>query len=306
MEDKDKKVLYITLVISVLIHLIGLLLISGFNLLASSAEAPEEPAVPLELEFEQPNPPVQAQEEQAIPEKFYEIVENPNATEDQPQETDMLSTAASRSQAPEIIPGQLRAVPGSETEGKTVSEASEPEQVQEEKVQEAFEKSLLAYQENRNFSRSALTGKQEPPKMDATAEPGQSRGETSNRPEGFDADLVGDFALSTYEWEWAPYWLAFKRKLNRVWYAPPAYYELGLIHGHTILRFKINREGYISDLQVLRQVGHSSLEQSSVSAIQAVFPFLPLPSTFPDEYLEVTVKMIYPNLREYNLSQSNE
>jgi outer membrane biosynthesis protein TonB len=305
MENKDKKVLYITLSISVLLHLIGLLLISGFDLLASSSKAAEELAEPLELVFEQPTPPAQAQEE-AIPEKFYEIVENPNATEDQPQETDMLSTAASRSQAPEIIPGQLRAVPGSETEGRDASQASKQEQVEQEKVKEAFEKSLLAYQENRNFSRSALTGKQEPPKMDATAEPGESRGETSNRPEGFDADLVGDFALSTYEWEWAPYWLAFKRKLNRVWYAPPAYYELGLIHGHTILRFKISRDGYISDLQVLRQVGHSSLEQSSVSAIQAVFPFLPLPSTFPDEYLEVTVKMIYPNLREYNLSQSNE
>jgi TonB family protein len=94
--------------------------------------------------------------------------------------------------------------------------------------------------------------------------------------------------------------------LNRVWYAPPAYYELGLIYGHTILRFKISRAGDISDLEVLRQVGHASLEQSSVSAIQAVFPFLPLPNNFPDEYLEVTVKMIYPNLREYNLSQSNE
>jgi outer membrane biosynthesis protein TonB len=304
MKDKDKKVFYITIAISILLHLIGLLLISGFNLLASSSTSSTDLTEPLELVFEQPAPPAETPEN--IPEKFYEIVENPNATKDQPEETDMLSTAASRSQAPVIIPGQIRAVPGSETDGREASQASEEKAAQAEKVKEAFEKSLLAYQEKRNFSRSALTGKQEPPKMDATAEPGESRGETQNRPQGFDADLVGDFALSTYEWEWAPYWLAFKRKLNRVWYAPPAYYELGLIYGHTILRFKISRQGEISDLEVLRQVGHTSLEQSSVSAIQAVFPFLPLPSTFPDEYLEVTVKMIYPNLREYNLSHSNE
>lgn len=304
MENKDKKVLYITLSISVLLHLIGLLLISGFNLLAFSAKPAPEPAEPLELVFEQPNPPVKTQEN--IPEKFYELVENPNANKQQPQESNMLSTAASISQAPAIVPGQLRAVPGSETEEKNATQSVEESPAQTEKMQEALEKSVLAFKENRNFDRSALTGKSEPPKIDEATQSGETRGETSHRPKGFNADLVGDFALSTYEWEWAPYWLAFKRKLNRVWYAPPAYYELGLIYGHTILRFKISRDGNISDLEVLRQVGHSSLQMSSVSAIQAVFPFLPLPSNFPDEYLEVTVKMIYPNLRELNLSQSNE
>jgi hypothetical protein len=142
----------------------------------------------------------------------------------------------------------------------------------QEKLRQAYEKSIMAYKENRTFDRSALTGEITTPDKKETSIQQADRGETLHRPEGFDADLVGDFALSTYEWEWAPYWLAFKRKLNRVWYAPPAYYELGLIHGHTILRFKISRSGQISELKVLRQVGHSSLEQSSVSAIDAVFP----------------------------------
>lgn len=304
MVNKDKKVLYITLSISVLLHLIGLLLISGFDLLAFSVKPVTERAEPLELVFEQPNPPVKTPEN--IPEKFYELVENPNANKQQPQESDRLSTAASLSQAPTIVPGQLRAVPGSESEEKNATQSVEESPAPTEKMQAALEKSVLAFKENRNFDRSALTGKSETPKMDEASHSSETRGETSHRPKGFNADLVGDFALSTYEWEWAPYWLAFKRKLNRVWYAPPAYYELGLIYGHTILRFKISRDGNISDLEVLRQVGHSSLQISSVSAIQAVFPFLPLPTNFPDEYLEVTVKMIYPNLRELNLSQSNE
>jgi outer membrane biosynthesis protein TonB len=298
MNWKERKTIYIALIISVLLHFIGLILITNDNLFAFSKTESPEPPEPLELVFEQPTQP-----EQQLPEKFYEIVENPNASGDVPTQTDRLSTQSSLSQSPVIMPGQIREVPGSETDQKNRASSSEPTQEMQEKLQQALEKSILAYKENRTFSRSALTGEMEKQDENEATEQQTARGETLNRPEGFDADLVGDFALSTYEWEWAPYWLAFKRKLNRVWYAPPAYYELGLIHGHTILRFTISRSGQISNLAVLRQVGHSSLEQSSVNAIEAVFPFLPLPDNFPDETLEVTVKMIYPNLREYSRAQ---
>jgi TonB family protein len=88
-----------------------------------------------------------------------------------------------------------------------------------------------------------------------------------------------------------------------MWFAPPAYF-MGLIHGHTILKFTVHRDGTMTNLQILRHVGHESLEQSSFGAIEAVFPFLPLPDNFPDETLEVTVKLIYPDLREYQLSQN--
>ncbi|MBN2366630.1 MAG: hypothetical protein EH225_12045 [Calditrichaeota bacterium] len=292
MNWKDRKVIYISLIISVLLHVILLILVTDIDLFAFS-RTPQQPEIqPLELVFEQPAPPPQPREQ--LPEKFYEIVENPNASGEKPENTDMLSTASSRSRAPVISPGQIRAVPGSESDQ---NQKKNTEEVSEE-VREALEKSLLAYKENRSFSRSALTGEKIAQKFEGE-EMEVQKGEMSRRPEGFKADLVGDFALSTYEWEWAPYWLKFKHKLNRVWYAPPAYYELGLISGHTILRFKVYRNGEMRDLQVLRQVGHQSLEQSSVSAIQAVFPFLPLPSNFPDEYLEVTLKMIYPDLREY-------
>lgn len=301
MNWKDRKAIYITLIISVLLHLLGLMLITGYDVFAfGQTEEPELPE-PLELVFEQPELPPQP--EQQYPEKFYEIVENPDATGTEPSQTDKLSTESSLSQAPVIIPGQIREVPGSETDKKSTAVPPESAEETQEKLQEALEKSIMAYKENKAFSRSALTGQQPSQENQENAEEATNRGESPNRPEGFDAELVGDFALSTYEWDWAPYWLAFKRKLQRVWYAPPAYYELGLIHGHTILKFKISRDGQISEMEVLRQVGHTSLEQSSVNAIQAVFPFLPLPNSFPDEYLEVTVKMIYPNLREFTRNQ---
>ena len=302
MKGKDRKIFYIAVLVSILLHIIGLLLFTEFDLFAFSETKKPEMEEPIELAFEQPVVP-DVDYNENIPEKFYEIVENPNASGETPEITDMLSTESSLSQAPVLMPGQIRAVPGNE-ESKMKESDEVSNKSQQEELQEAVSKTLLAYKENRSFSRSALTGKSED-NIVKGEEKEESLGETSRRPQGFDADLVGDFALSTYEWDWAPYWLEFKRKLNRVWYAPPAYYELGLIHGHTILRFKVSREGNISDLQVLRQVGHSSLEHSSVNAIEAVFPFRPLPSSFPDEYLEVTVKMIYPNLREYRVSRND-
>jgi len=298
MNWKERKALYITLIISVLLHLLGLMLITGYDVFAFGQTKEPELPEPLELVFEQPLQP-----EQPLPEKFYEIVENPNATGGEPTQTDKLSTESSLSQSPVIMPGQIREIPGRETEKKSPAVSQESSEESRERLQEAHEKSIMAYRENKAFSRSALTGQEPAQENQESAEESSERGESTYRPEGFEAELVGDFALSTYEWEWAPYWLAFKRKLQRVWYAPPAYYELGLIHGHTILRFKISRNGEISNLEVLRQVGHTSLEQSSVNAIEAVFPFLPLPNNFPDEYLEVTVKMIYPNLREYSRNQ---
>jgi outer membrane biosynthesis protein TonB len=300
MNWKERKIIYIALLISLILHLLGLILFTGFNLFAFTDEnKPQEPE-PLELVFERPESPEMP--ETQLPDKFYEIVENPNASGESPIETDMLSTASSISQAPVIIPGQIRAVPGSESTGDQQSETSE-EQKSDDELQEAYQKSLMAYRENRSFSRSALTGETPQTEDQKKIEKSQVEGETSRTPEGFDAESVGDFALSTYEWDWAPYWLDFKRKLNRVWYAPPAYYQLGLIHGYTIVRFKITRDGRIYDFEVLKQVGHSSLQQSSVNAIEAVFPFKELPNSFPDEYLEVTIKMIYPNLRAYNISQ---
>ncbi len=303
MNWKERKIHYIALVISILLHFLLLLFITDFDLFAFSQERTPQLPEPLELVFQQPANELKTAE--PIPERFYEVVENPNATNQTPEASDMLSTGASRSQAPVIMPGQIRAVPGSDNE-KTGRSSPEQDPEMTEKMQDALQKSILAYKENRAFNRSVLTGQAQSPQSESAVNTDQGQGETLERPAGFNAELVGEFALSTYEWDWAPYWLTFKRKLERVWNAPPAYSQLGLIHGHTILRFKVRRDGSIFDLEVLRQVGHTSLEQSSVSAIQAVFPFQALPSSFPDEYLEVTIKMIYPNLREYNITGTQE
>ena len=114
----------------------------------------------------------------------------------------------------------------------------------------------------------------------------------------FSVDQLGNMTLSTYAWEWAPYINTLKRKLYQVWFTPAAYYRLGLIHGYTIIQFSISKDGMLREYTVLEHKGHESLEQSSVNAIKSCFPFKPLPVHFPDDYLTITARLIYPNLRE--------
>jgi outer membrane biosynthesis protein TonB len=297
-EKKERRIIYISVIASILLHIFGLIIFNYKDLWSSSVVEQPNEAEPLELVFEQPQP--ETTPESQLPDQFYELVENPNATADEPESSNMLSTESSLSQAPIISSNDLRAIPGEEVEENQPQQPAE-ESPPDPKVQEAIQDALLAYRENISFDRSALTGNREENESEPenkSDEESKKIGETSESPSGFNADLVGDFALSTYGWNWAPYWLAFKRKLLRVWYAPPAYYELGLIHGHTIVRFKVSREGKMYDFKVLRHVGHGSLQESSVIALQACFPFKPLPKDFPEEFLEVSIKMVYPNLRE--------
>ena len=296
MNRKERKIVYLSIFLSLLLHFVFLIIFKYEYLLGSTPEEPQNPE-PLELVFEQPKP--EPKPAQKMPQKFYELVENPNATGAKPKASDMLSIESSLSQAPVLQPGQIRAVPGTDLPEKDRQQTQPEKQAETEpRMSEAVKNALLAYRPSRSFSKSALTGKSET-ETPEKQEKKQHRGETKNRPSGFDADLVGDFALSTYSWSWAPYWLEFKRRLNRVWYAPPAYSELGLIYGYTILRFRVSRQGELQDLKVLQHVGHKSLRESSVSAVESTFPLKPLPQDFPDPYLEVTIKMIYPNLREY-------
>jgi outer membrane biosynthesis protein TonB len=298
---KDRKVIYISLIISVILHIVILISMTDMNLFAfTQTPKVEEPAEPVELVFEKP---VSMPSDQ-IPEKFYELKENPNASGKTPENADILSSESSLSQAPVIAPGKLQSLPGNQSE----TSQNKTSKVTKEDIQKALDKSMLAYRENQTFNRSALTGQEQQNQQDQQDQEksGSTKGETSINLDEFDAKAVGDFALSTYKWEWFPYMMLFKNKLQRVWYAPPAYSQLGLISGYTIARFKITRDGRLIDLQVLRQVGHESLQLSSVSALEAVTPLPPLPDNFPDEYLEITVKMIYPDLRAYTSGGQQE
>jgi len=107
------------------------------------------------------------------------------------------------------------------------------------------------------------------------------------------APELGSFSLNTYEWEYAPYLLWLKRRIEQNIYPPPAFTRLGMISGQTELRFRIYPDGRLVALQVLQYAGHKSLMETSVRAVELSVPLKPLPADFPKPYLEVTALFEY-------------
>ncbi|RMG64243.1 MAG: hypothetical protein D6715_09975 [Calditrichaeota bacterium] len=282
----------LAVLISLLLHA-ALLFLYQF-LPASGNQLQADVAQPITLEFENPAPAEQVPAPNPLPEKFYRVVENKQANEQETQtETDLLSTRSSRSAAPVIPETPIAPVPHSRL---PQSASPEPEKQRPQEVQDlAGNVPVFAYKQKRVFSKKALARSEE--KVNSREKVHREPQQSLQNLDDFRAELVGDFALSTYAWKWAPYWMAFEEKLHRMWYVPRAY-DLGLISGYTIVWMKINRKGELVGFKVLKHEGHHTLRESSVNAIQSSFPFKELPPDFPDPFLEVRLLMVYPNLRE--------
>jgi len=104
---------------------------------------------------------------------------------------------------------------------------------------------------------------------------------------------LGSFSLNTYAWDYAPYLLWLRERVQRNIYPPPAFTQMGIISGRTILRFRITRNGALQNLALLGYEGHKSLMETSMRAIQSSAPFRNLPKNFPEDYLEVTAQFEY-------------
>lgn len=115
---------------------------------------------------------------------------------------------------------------------------------------------------------------------------------THDNPESRARDM-GGLSFNTYNWDFAPYMLALKHRIQRNIFPPRAFTHLGMISGETLLRFKIYPDGELRDLQILDYNGHKTLMETSSRAVQISAPFPDLPANFPEPYLEVTGKFVY-------------
>ena len=139
-----------------------------------------------------------------------------------------------------------------------------------------FDKSLLYQQNNRNQNASNSFSD------DLNYDQRQSS-----------AEALGSVALNTYAWDFAPYILEMKRKLRENIYPPPAFMQMGVISGETVLRFKVMPDGSVEDLVLVGYEGHKSLAETSMIAVRNSSPFKPLPANFPENYLELTWTFSY-------------
>ena len=288
--EKEKRIYIIAFILSAILHILFLFLFK-FDLLFINFGSDAE-KIPEEVTVVFP--------ENKPEEKPRQIVENMNENEQIPEKSDLLSDRNSRAANPDV--GDLAAnqprsdgnVPIPNLTNPNIT--TKPSQFLPSKKfsKDALRKSELAEKDENIFK----------PKYEDVSQSTQSASVDQQTTDNiynqkkFSADQLGNITLSTYAWEWAPYINALKRKLHSVWFAPVAYYRLGLIYGHTDIRFSISRDGKLLHYEVLEHQGHESLEQSSVNAIQSVFPFKSLPASFPEQQLTITARLIYPNLRE--------
>jgi outer membrane biosynthesis protein TonB len=288
--DKEKRKFLLAIIISFLFHLFLLYLLKSENayvidLKRNLEKTPEEVVI-------------------VFPEnKPKQIVENINENEKMPEESDLLSERNSRAKNESLLE-QKQNQPSSI--GNTpFANLSQPQSLAQNSYAEKFNPRTAG-----KFSRRALLGDKNFKTSDnsqidrvipASRESYNRENDDTNNfydQKDFSADGLGNLTLSTYAWEWASYINYFKEKLYQVWRAPPAYYSLGLIHGYTVIRLTIDRNGQMVHSQVLEQNGHSSLQTSSENAVNAVFPLKALPADFPDETLTLTLTLVYPDWRK--------
>jgi len=277
--DNRRKTLTLMLLLSVLLHL-------GFFWLLNSHEwflynpHTNEKTVPEEVTFVFP--------ENKQKDKVRKIVENQNANDLKPSQSDLLSEHDSQARNPEAASatGPLPSSRGnSELPNLAARRTNEANYMFPNKP---FSKQALG---GETMERPSLLAQKEAALL-ANTQSGEGSGENLEQ-KNFSVLEVGGLTLSTYKWDWAPYIIALKRKLVRVW-VPPAAYYMGLVHGSTVIKFTITRQGKMTGMRVLKHRGHNSLEISSSKAIEALFPFLPLPDDFPDETLTIMAELIYP------------
>ncbi len=175
------------------------------------------------------------------------------------------------------IPGEVQQRMTDDENARSSSETMGEEELRrEESSSESFT--------NPKFSRQALLGKTSPQQI-------------INRPtynnDKFNTEEIGGLSFNTYEWNFAPYLFAMKRKVENNIFPPPAFTRMGMIEGETILRFKVMPNGEVRDLTVLKYNGHKSLMETSVQAVMNSSPFKTLPADFPENHLEVTARFMY-------------
>lgn len=208
------------------------------------------------------------------------------------------NAAAQNPEAPKNLPAgapfanglarEADTAPAPEVQAGKAQAATAP-QTTEELLSSRIEAVRPTYSAPSNFRREFLTGETENNSRWPYASPFQPglQNSDSRAPE------LGSFSLNTYAWDYAPYLLWLKDRVQRNIYPPPAFTQMGIISGRTILRFRITRDGVLQNLTLLGYEGHKSLMETSLRAIQVSAPFRNLPKDFPEPYLEVTAQFEY-------------
>jgi len=240
-------------------------------------------------------------EEQPKPPLVFEVVETPKSaqreqTPDNPQYASDKNAAAQNPEAPQDLPlgaayskGELANADATMRASSSSAQSETPA----ERNEQRSEPSQSYKFSSQAFRREYLTGQQTPSAQSAATQLALRDQRNSRAPQ------LGSFSLDTYEWNFAPYMLWLKKRVQSNIYPPPAFTHMGLISGQTFLRFKIYRDGSLRDLELIDYRGHKTLMQTSMRAIELSVPLQKLPPDFPKDYLEITAQFDYTLLNSH-------
>ena len=288
-----KKVIILSILLHLLLLLIPLHMVIKDTREALADELKEEVDKMSFIFVETPENAAESPVEQLTP-----FISDKNLAASNPEAPDNLSEGLpyqeGRSEIAAMMP---EPIPSSTPVGVTEGSEEQVQDVQQQQNEQPEAASFDAFRELEAMSRLA------PPKSEDKpfTQPQQPLGDETrpyapNAPR-FDsrrnrAPVGSDFRLNTYNWNWAPYLKELKKRIESNLYPPPAFY-LGLARGRTFLQFKIQQDGSMTDFKLITYTGHESLKNTSVNAIEGSVPFLPLPSDFPEDFLEITVGFFY-------------
>jgi outer membrane biosynthesis protein TonB len=234
------------------------------------------------------------QQSDVLPEEdrlVFELIETPDTEDQLPKvESDLVSdknTIASDENENELTQNELPFQNG-DTTLKSFNENIPEQKKQEQHIppkQETISDIMAEIQENKTSFIEDYQARQDMQQF------------TKDKPEYnqelSDALEKGGMKFNTYAWDFAPYMLGLKHKVEDHINPPFAFSRLGAIDGNTLVRFKIMQDGTLHDMEILGSDAHYSLDITSTNAIQFAAPFKPLPLNFPEPYLEVTALFSY-------------
>lgn len=272
----SKRIIWIALILSLILHVLVLLFFPHLSR--------------IELISLKPDP--QEIEEKRI---VFEFIETPDVPEDNNIEKQNLVSDKNIAAADEVdaeLPLEndpfsegdieIKEFPQIESAGmrqKNKSDEMVPENPEEESTEQSDKVVIHEEQEEQN-------PKMQPESVYLTPQPDYNNMLS-------EVEKAGGVSFNTYNWEFAPYMLYLKKKIQGNLNPPPGFTYLGLIHGNVLVRFIILPNGSLRDVTVLHSEAHNSLVQTSTGAITISAPFMPLPEDFPEDYLMVTSLFSY-------------
>lgn len=112
------------------------------------------------------------------------------------------------------------------------------------------------------------------------------------------AEAGSAFSLNTTAWRWGPYMERLKRAVEEH-IAPPAAFYYGTAAWITRVRFRIAPDGTLTDVRLLDHRGVDDLQYVAMDAIADAAEYEPLPTDFPEPYLEITANFYFNVTREH-------